>query len=107
MPEIIFHPDVALEVKASYRWYQGQAEGLGDDFLYELESACQAIAALLETWPKFKINYRRFLLSKFPFAIIYRMKKGVIFVVAVMHNSRKPGYWRERVLEPSGLPGPK
>jgi len=36
MPEIIFHPTVAIEVKASYEWYQNQAEGLGDDFLYEL-----------------------------------------------------------------------
>ena len=40
MPEIIFHPDVAIEVKTSYEWYQNQAEGLGDDLLSELESAC-------------------------------------------------------------------
>jgi hypothetical protein len=39
MPNIIFHPDVEHEVKASYEWYQRQAIGLGDDFLSELESA--------------------------------------------------------------------
>jgi|GEM_PF-2182137 len=60
MPEIIFHPDVALEVKASYLWYQEQAEGLGDDFLCELESAYQAIAALPETWPIFKTIFAGF-----------------------------------------------
>lgn len=38
MPEIIFHPDVAHEVKSSYSWYQKQAEGLGDDLLTELET---------------------------------------------------------------------
>jgi hypothetical protein len=58
MPEIVFHPDVVLEVKASYRWYQEQAEGLGDDFLSELESAYEAISEFPDTWPKFK--------SKFP-----------------------------------------
>lgn len=96
MPKIIFHPDVAIEVKASYEWYQNRAEGLGDDFLSELESAYQTIAELPDTWPKFNINYRRFLLSKFPFSIIYRENDISIFVVAVMHNSRKPGYWKNR-----------
>ena len=41
MPKVIFHPAVALEVKASFEWYQNQSEGLGDDFLSELESAYQ------------------------------------------------------------------
>ena len=98
MPEITFHPDVAIEVKASYEWYQNQAEGLGDDFLSEIESAYQTITELPNTWPKFKHNYRRFLLSKFPFSIIYRLSGDKLFVVAIMHNSRKPGYWQGRDL---------
>jgi len=96
MPEIIFHPAVAIEIKASYEWYQNQSEGLGDDFLSELESAYQAIIELPDTWPKFNIHYRRFLLSKFPFSVVYRENKYSIFVLTVMHNSRKPNYWKNR-----------
>lgn len=96
MPEIIFHPDVTTEIKSSYQWYQNQAEGLGDDFISELESACQTITEFPDTWPKFKIDFRRFLLSKFPFSIIYRLNNNIIFVVAVMHNNRKPDYWKTR-----------
>ncbi len=44
MPRLVFHPDIALEIRASYEWYQNQAEGLGDDFITELESAFDAIA---------------------------------------------------------------
>jgi hypothetical protein len=40
MPELQFHPDIEFEVKASYIWYQKQANGLGEDFLNELELAC-------------------------------------------------------------------
>jgi hypothetical protein len=29
MLNIIFHPDVESEVKASFEWYQNQATGLG------------------------------------------------------------------------------
>jgi len=93
---IFFHPDIELEVKSSYEWYQNQANGLGEDFLSELETAFEAITELPDTWPKFQDGFRRFLLSKFPFSVIYRFSQQTIFVVAVMHNSRKPGYWNER-----------
>jgi len=96
MPDFLFHPDVASEVKASYQWYQTQAEGLGDDFLHELELACQTIVEFPATWPRLRKSYRRFLLSRFPFSVVYRVENSTIFVVAVMHNSRRPGYWQTR-----------
>ncbi len=96
MPQLIFHPDVAIEVKASYEWYQNQAEGLGDNFLVELESAYEAIVELPNTWPNFSKNCRRFLLSRFPFSVVYYPSNNLIFIVTVMHNSKKPGYWENR-----------
>lgn len=94
MPNILFHPDVALEVEVSYEW---QAAGLGDDYLAELESAYEAIAELPNTWPKLRKDFHRFLRSKFPFSILYRSTGNAIYVVAVMHNHRKPGYWQNRI----------
>ncbi|MCK4843298.1 MAG: type II toxin-antitoxin system RelE/ParE family toxin [Methylococcales bacterium] len=96
MFEVTFHPDIAKEVKFSYNWYQNQAEGLGDDFLSELETAYQTIIQLPDTWPMFQKGFRRFLLRKFPFSIIYRLNGKTIFIVAIMHNSRKPNYWLKR-----------
>ncbi len=97
MPELQFHPDIVSEVKSSFFWYQEQANGLGDDFLEELETAYQAITELPRTWPLFQSEFRRFLLARFPFSVIYREHNNSIFVVAVMHNSRKPGYWLQRI----------
>ena len=97
MPNILFHPDVALEVKASYDWYEEQALGLGEDFLSELESAYEAIVELPDTWPRLRREYRRFLLGKFPFSVIYRSKNKSIYIVAIMHNHRRPGYWESRL----------
>ncbi len=97
MPKIVFHPDIASEIKASYNWYHEQAAGLGDDFLAELEAAYDAIMELPETWPKFQKGFRRFLLSRFPYSIIYKDTDKNIFVIAVMHNSRRPGYWFGRI----------
>ena len=97
MPKIVFHPEIASEIKASYNWYQEQATGLGEDFIAELEAAYDAIAELPETWPKFQKGFRRYLLTRFPFSIIYKDTNESIFVIAVMHNSRKPGYWLNRI----------
>lgn len=96
MLELLFHPDVAVEVKASYDWYQEKATGLGDDFIAEPESAYTAITELPGTWPKFHKGFRRFLLTRFPFSVIYKVTDSHIVIVAVMHNSRKPGYWLVR-----------
>ena len=97
MPDLRFHPDIAFEVKASFLWYQEQASGLGDNFLVELEYAYQVINELPKTWPLFQSGFRRFLLPKFPYSVIYREHENSIYVVAVMHNSRKPGYWLRRI----------
>ena len=46
MLDIEFHPDVVEEIKSSYQWYQDQADGLGQDYLSELETSFQTIRDL-------------------------------------------------------------
>jgi toxin ParE1/3/4 len=96
MPSLIFHPDVSYEIKESYLWYQEKAEGLGVNFLDELETAYQAILELPNAWPNHSRGFKRYLLTGFPFSVIYKYTANVVYVVAVMHNSRKPGYWLKR-----------
>lgn len=96
MLNLIFHPDVSYEVRESYLWYQEQAEGLGANFLDELETAYQAILELPNAWPNINRGFKRYLLTGFPFSVIYKCNGDVVYVVAVMHNSRKPGYWLKR-----------
>ena len=40
---------------------------------------------------------RRALLDDFPFALLYIALPDTIWVVAVMHLRRQPGYWAHRV----------
>ncbi|WP_415896011.1 type II toxin-antitoxin system RelE/ParE family toxin [Neptuniibacter sp. PT34_22] len=96
MPDIKFHPDVSQEVRTAYQWYEEQAQGLGDDFLIELEYSFKLIRKQPNTWPVFSARTRRFLLNKFPFSVIYTPSTEVILVLAVMHNRQKPRYWGER-----------
>lgn len=94
MPSIELHPDIYHEVSEAYRWYESKTTGLGEDFLNELESAFALIVELPDTWPVLSNSFRRYLLKRFPYGIIYKINKDQIFIVAVMHLSREPYYWR-------------
>jgi plasmid stabilization system protein ParE len=97
MYPIYFHPDTKLEIKESFDWYQLQSKGLGHDFIQELEEAFSSIQSLAFTWPKLGQTHRRFILGRFPFSVIYKIRENKqIFIVAIMHNHRKPNYWEER-----------
>ena len=96
MPSLEFHPDIYHEVREGYRWYESKSTGLGEDFLNELESALNLILELPDTWPVLSKSFRRYLLKRFPYGVIYKINKDRIFIVAVMHLSREPGYWRKR-----------
>jgi toxin ParE1/3/4 len=39
---------------------------------------------------------RKYLLRRFPYAVIYRVTDEAIEVVAVAHGRRRPGYWKTR-----------
>lgn len=36
----------------------------------------------------------------FPYAVLYSIEDDFILIVAVMHCSREPGYWKTRVAPP-------
>ncbi len=97
MLRLDFHPDIHGELTNGYLWYESKCNGLGEDFIRELESAFSVIQELPDTWPVISKNFRRYLLKRFPYGVIYKIKEDCIFIVAVMHLSREPAYWRDRM----------
>ena len=91
-----FHPLAAEEAEAARSWYFQRNASLSDAFFRELEVAVQNIAEGPERWPSCHSRFRRYLLRRFPFSVVYRSKGTVIEVLAVAHHRRKPGYWRGR-----------
>jgi len=97
--QIEFHPDVVNDLEGSFNWYEDQLNGLGYQFLDELESGFTAIKNFPDTWANFQYGFKRYILNRFPFSIIYTVSNDQIFVIAIMHNSRKPGYWVDRITQ--------
>jgi plasmid stabilization system protein ParE len=94
---VIFHPEAHAEMIEQARYYENRSEGLGTDFLDAVEEAARRIAQSPQTGPTERVNVRKRLVSGFPFTILYEVQPDRVYIAAVMHQHRRPGYWRTRV----------
>lgn len=78
-------------------FYESEAVGLGADFIDEFECAVSLMTSNHELGLPYEVGTRRVLLRRFPFQIIYEVHSDHLLIVAVAHQKRMPGYWRDRL----------
>jgi toxin ParE1/3/4 len=93
----IYHPDALTEYADATLYYDERLPGLGADFTTEVDTAIKRIIEVPDRWHCVEEDVRRYLLHRFPYGILYTIEEGYVLIVAVMHLSREPGYWRHRI----------
>jgi plasmid stabilization system protein ParE len=93
----LVHPEVWTEIEAADDWYLQRSLDASAAFIATVSEAFDTICQAPLRWPKYLHGTRRFLVSRFPFSIVYLDDPNVVSVVAVAHNKRKPGYWNRRL----------
>jgi toxin ParE1/3/4 len=83
----------------SARYYDERSAGLGGDFLTAVEETTGRIQQFPDAAPIGMRSVRKRLVSGFPFMVLYKYERedNRIFIAAVMHQRRRPGYWRHRL----------
>ena len=94
---VIFHPEAHAEMIEQARYYENKSNALGSDFLDAVEESTRRIQQSPTAGSIERSNIRRRLVSGFPFTIFYEIQLDRIYIAAVMHQHRQPGYWRKRV----------
>ena len=84
------------EVDDTVAWYNEQAEGLGQEFLDELDRAVRRAATFPLSCIEIEPGLRRCLMARFPYGLIYGVDQELLVVVAVAHLHREPRYWIDR-----------
>jgi plasmid stabilization system protein ParE len=97
MKDYQFLPEAEEEMNEAAQFYEGRTEGLGKDFLDEVEHTIQSILAFPKSGPVVSKNLRRRILRRFPFGLLYAIENERIVIVAVAHLKRRPGYWKDRI----------
>ena len=92
-----FAASARRELLDAIRWYQKRSPGLGNDLYAEVERALQQIGEFPRAWPIVDDDVRQFRLWRFPYAVIYRPEADYLYVLAVAHLHRRPGFWRDRL----------
>ena len=94
--KIKFHSEARREFFKASAHYEEQAVGLGNDFIDKVEGVLAVIAKQPFSGTKVTEKEQRFLVSDFPYAIIYSVENDLITIFAAMDLRRKPGYWKYR-----------
>ena len=99
MNSIDFHPEAAQEANDAVDYYGEKQIGLGDDFRVELDAALVRILRNPEMYAVESGAIRVCSLRRFPYSLYFAVLAGRIWVAAVGHQSRRPGYWGHRATD--------
>jgi plasmid stabilization system protein ParE len=85
-----FRPEARRELLEARQWYEQHAQGLGAEFS---RAADAAVASVLRDPLRLRVfagEYRRILLRRFPYALVYRVWRDEIVFVGCFHHRRDP-----------------
>ena len=91
--QVKFSPEAELELQEAFDWYELQSTGLGFEFARAVESAVNLISRNPLVYPKIEADFRRILLRKFPFMLVYVELNSTLLVISCFHQMRKPKSW--------------
>ncbi len=100
--ELRFHDGALDELRSAAHWYDAKRAGLGSEFLEALDVALKRITSSPNQGGRLpgadpRSPFRRILLARFPYVVVFVEVEDAIRVLAVMHAKRRPGYWLGRV----------
>ena len=95
--KITFLEIAQIELDQAIDYYNSESLGLGDDFLDEVVKALKRIGEFPEAWHRLSVRTRRCQTRRFPYGIIYQIRRDEILVVAVANLHRRPDYWKNRM----------
>ena len=96
MRPIDIHPDAAREANEAVDYYDLMQEGLGDDFRKDMKAALDRIQQNPRLYGVESGTLRVCPLHRFPYNVYYDDLTDRIWVAAIGHQRRRPGYWSRR-----------
>ncbi|MDP3512866.1 MAG: type II toxin-antitoxin system RelE/ParE family toxin [Sulfuritalea sp.] len=94
--EVEILPEAETEIREAFFWYFERSPIAADAFRIEALEAIDRLGIDALMWPEDEDAVRRHILRHFPYTVFYEIRGSSVTVLAVAHQRRKPGYWRER-----------
>jgi plasmid stabilization system protein ParE len=89
----VYRRQVGRDLAGAYGWYESQRAGLGEEFLGAVGASFDSIREFPEMFARVHGEVRRAVVSRFPFAVFYRVEPKRVVVLAVLHMARDKKLW--------------
>ena len=96
MKPVEFHPEARADLSSASAFYRRQRQGLAAEFRRQIRDAVGLIQGRPGVGTPVRGAIRGWVVRRFPFRVIYREERVRIYVLAVAHERRRPGYWLDR-----------
>ncbi len=92
----VFHPEALTEYAQAVEYYLQKNPKIAQAFIDAVEETVSRIRETPTRYSIFDEDIRRCMTRKFPYSVLYTIEQDSILILAIMHFSRKPGYWKNR-----------
>lgn len=79
-----------IEIIEAYDWYEAQKEGLGTEFLEELEAFYQSLVRNPKAYSYYKKPVRQGKIARFPYVVVFEVFELTIVVYSVFMSRQDP-----------------
>jgi toxin ParE1/3/4 len=86
-----------VELVGAAKRYKCESAPLARKFLHSVRHAVIAVQSDPERFPFYDSSVRSCRVAGFPYRVIYEDLPDAIYIIAVAHLSREPGYWANRL----------
>ena len=93
---VILGAEARAEFLEAVAWYGRQSRPSANGLLADFKDTRSRLGRNPQRWPEIRAEQRRILFRKYPYALVYSIEPQCVFVIAVMHQKREPGYWQDR-----------
>jgi toxin ParE1/3/4 len=100
-PLVRFDCEADAEYRLAGQWYEARREHLGMEFFDAVDATIDRIVATPGAGSRLPLpkdlTVRRRAVTRFPYHVVYMELSTHIRILAIAHDRRKPGYWKDRL----------
>lgn len=94
-----FRKAARLEYDEAALWYEAQKDGLGVEFVEEIDRALHAACENPNRYPFTLADVQQIRVQRFPYSVFFRVRGRKLIVLSVFHARRNPAIWHGRTQE--------
>ena len=95
----VLHPEADEELLEVVRYYAAISPELGGRFYDEITGLIREACAHPLRHQLYDPPVRRILARQFPYGVLFVAQPDRVWIVAIMHLKRRPGYWKHRLAD--------